>query len=57
MAFAISPNKIGGLEVFTAELARQLKPRGWELTVCFENSPSSAVRDDLMQSRNLTLEP
>jgi glycosyltransferase involved in cell wall biosynthesis len=44
------------MEVFAVELARQLKARGCDLTVCFEDSPPPAVRDFLLQPGNLTLD-
>ena len=38
-AVAISPNKLGGVESFTIELARQLDKKGWDLTLCFQAPP------------------
>jgi glycosyltransferase involved in cell wall biosynthesis len=56
VAFAITPNKIGGLESFCRELAEQLKPKKRHLILCFEDSPSPAVRDYLLEPGNVTLE-
>ncbi len=56
VAFAITPNKIGGLESFCRELAEQLKPKERHLILCFEDKPSAAVRDYLLEPGNVTIE-
>jgi glycosyltransferase involved in cell wall biosynthesis len=55
-AFAITPNKLGGREQFAIEIARQLKPLGRQLILCFEGDPSPRVREALLAPGNLTLE-
>lgn len=55
-AFAITPNKLGGREQFAIEIARQLKPYGRQLILCFEGPPSPKVREALLEPGNLTLE-
>jgi glycosyltransferase involved in cell wall biosynthesis len=56
-ALAISPDKIGGMETFAAEIARQLRDRGdWNLTLCFESQPPRVVRDFLLAPGNVTLD-
>lgn len=52
---AIKPDKIGGLEVFATELARQLNAIGWDLTMAFEAAPPPMVRDFLMAPGNVTV--
>ena len=54
-AAAMSPNKIGGIETFAAELARQLDKEGWDLTLCFQDSPPPLVREFLLASGNVSL--
>jgi glycosyltransferase involved in cell wall biosynthesis len=56
VAFAISPQKIGGRESFSQELARQLKVHGRHLILCFEDAPSAIVRDYLLEPGNVTIE-
>jgi glycosyltransferase involved in cell wall biosynthesis len=52
---AISPNKIGGIEIFAAELARQLDRECWDLTMCFQGPPPPLVEDFLLAPGNVTL--
>jgi glycosyltransferase involved in cell wall biosynthesis len=54
-AAAISPNKIGGVETFSIELARQLNRRGWDLTICFLDHPPPLVEKSLLASGNVSL--
>ena len=54
-AAAETPNKIGGIEKFSAELARQLKKEGWNLTLCFEGDPSPLVEEFLLAPGNVSL--
>jgi glycosyltransferase involved in cell wall biosynthesis len=54
-AVAISPNKIGGIETFAVELARQLDAQGWDLTVCFQADPPPIVEQFLLSPGNVTL--
>jgi len=54
-AAAVSPNKIGGLEAFAVELARQLQKHGWGLTMCFQDSPPPGVKDFLLSPGNVSL--
>jgi glycosyltransferase involved in cell wall biosynthesis len=54
-AAALSPNKIGGIETFAVELARQLRVCGWTLTMCFQDSPPPTVRDHLLSPGNVAL--
>jgi len=54
---AISPDKIGGMETFAVEIARQLHQRGdWTLTLCFEKPPATLVRDFLLTPGNVSLD-
>jgi hypothetical protein len=55
LAVAMSPNKIGGLEIFSAELARQLDKEGWNLTLCFEDAPPPLVEAFLLAPGNVSL--
>jgi hypothetical protein len=55
-AAALSPDKIGGVERFAAELAHQLAPKGWSLTACFEAVPPPAVREFLLAPGNVAVE-
>jgi glycosyltransferase involved in cell wall biosynthesis len=41
---AITPNKFGGIERFTQELAVQMEEYGWKLVLCFETKPTEQVR-------------
>jgi len=42
--FGIVPNKLGGLELFAAELSRQVRALGgWRLVFCFEAKPAKVV--------------
>jgi glycosyltransferase involved in cell wall biosynthesis len=54
-AAATSPNKIGGVESFAAELARQLNEAGWDLDLCFEDFPSPLVEKFLLAPGNVSL--
>jgi len=54
-AAALSPNKIGGVETFAAELARRLDKEGWDLTMCFEDSPPPSVELFLLAPGNVSL--
>ena len=54
-AFAITPNKLGGREQFAIEIARQLKPLGYNLVLCFEGEPSPKVREALLEPGNLII--
>ena len=54
-AVAISPNRIGGVEVFSVELARQLDAKGWDLTLCFQSSPPPLVEEFLLAPGNVSL--
>lgn len=55
LAVSSSPNRIGGIEVFAAELARQLGSRGWDITVCFQDYPPPLVKEFLLAPGNVTL--
>ncbi|MGA2050111.1 MAG: glycosyltransferase family 4 protein [Terracidiphilus sp.] len=54
-AAAISPNKIGGVETFSIELARQLDKEGWDLTICFQDFPPPLVEQALLAPGNVSL--
>jgi glycosyltransferase involved in cell wall biosynthesis len=54
-AVATSPNKIGGIETFAIELARQLETKGWDLTLCFQDSPPPLVEELLLAPGNVSL--
>jgi glycosyltransferase involved in cell wall biosynthesis len=54
-AVAIFPNKIGGIETFAVELARQLNELGWDLTICFQGPPPSLVEKFLLDPGNVSL--
>ena len=56
LAFAISPNKIGGMEIFGAELATQLNQKGMDLVMCFQEAPPPLVRDFLLKPGNVSLD-
>jgi glycosyltransferase involved in cell wall biosynthesis len=56
LAFAISPNKIGGMESFSLEMAHQLKRQQRNLIVCFEDAPSALVRAFLLAPGNVIIE-
>jgi glycosyltransferase involved in cell wall biosynthesis len=55
-AFAVSPNKIGGVERFSEELARQLKVKGWDLTLWFQEEPPAMVREFLLAPGNVKVD-
>jgi glycosyltransferase involved in cell wall biosynthesis len=55
-AFAVSPNKIGGVERFSEELARQLKAKGWDLTLWFQEEPPAMVREFLLAPGNVKVD-
>ena len=55
-AFAVWPNKIGGVERFSEELARQLNVRGWDLTLWFEDEPPALVREFLLAPGNVKVD-
>jgi glycosyltransferase involved in cell wall biosynthesis len=40
----VTPNKLGGIERFTQELAVQMEKCDWKLVLCFEAAPSEQVR-------------
>jgi glycosyltransferase involved in cell wall biosynthesis len=40
---ALEPTKLGGIEIFAAELSRQLDERGWRSVLCFQSEPSETV--------------
>ena len=54
-AAAILPNKIGGIETFSVELARQLNKVGWDLTICFQGTPPQLVKEFLLSPGNVSL--
>jgi len=54
-AAAISPDKIGGVERFSVELARQLNQKGWNLTLCFQAPPPLLVEQFLLAPGNVSL--
>ncbi len=56
IAQAVSPDKIGGMEVFAVELARQLRDVGWDATLSFEDDPGAEVRAYLLSPGNVELE-
>ncbi len=49
-------NRIGSVEAFVVELARQLNKEGWNLTVCFEDSPSPLVKSFLLAPGNVSVD-
>jgi len=55
VVFGIAPTRIGGVEVFTRELARQLEPLGVKLVAVFSAHPQGAVADYL-RAPNLSVE-
>ncbi len=56
IAQAVSPDKIGGMEVFAVELARQLGQAGWDAVLSFEDDPGEDVRAYLLSPGNVKLE-
>jgi glycosyltransferase involved in cell wall biosynthesis len=40
---AVEPTKLGGIEIFAAELSRQLGEREWRSVLCFLSEPSETV--------------
>jgi glycosyltransferase involved in cell wall biosynthesis len=54
-AISTSPNRIGGIERFAVELARQLDRRGWNLIMCFQDTPPVSVERFLLSPGNLSL--
>ena len=55
-AFSVWPNKIGGVERFSQELARQLNVKGWDLTLWFEDEPPARVREFLLAPGNVKVD-
>ena len=53
--FGVAPVRIGGVEVFTRELARQLEPRRARLVAVFSGSPQGIVAE-FLRAPNLTIE-
>lgn len=53
--FGVDPFRIGGVEIYTRELARQLEARGARLVAVFSNQPAAAVAE-FLRAANLTLE-
>ena len=53
--FGVAPARIGGVEVFTRELARQLEPRGARLVAVFSGTPQGVVAE-FLSAPNLTIE-
>lgn len=53
--FGIDPFRIGGVETYTRELARQLEARGSRLVAVFSRKPSGAVAE-FLRAPNLTVE-
>ncbi|MEO5924515.1 MAG: glycosyltransferase family 4 protein [Bryobacteraceae bacterium] len=53
--FGVDPFRIGGVEIYTRELARQLEKRGARLVAVFSRKPTGAVAEYLT-APNLTLE-
>lgn len=43
----LDPFKIGGMEMFTRELSRQLGTEGWDSVLCFTSKPPAEVREYL----------
>ncbi len=41
--FAVNPQRIGGVEMFSRELSRQLDTFGWESVLCFLDAPPEHV--------------
>ncbi len=56
LAFALTPNRFGSMELFGIELARQFERKQWNVVFCFEGEPTSAVRDHFHALPNVTLE-
>ncbi len=53
---ALAANRIGGIEGFAAELARQLDRKGWDITICHQSEAQGVVRDFLLAPGNVTLD-
>jgi|SRR6187402_14593 len=53
---ALAANRVGGIESYAAELARQLDPKGWDLTICYQTEARGAVREFLLEPGNVTLD-
>ena len=53
--FTIDPFRIGGMEMFTRELARQMETRGIRVVAIFTKNPTGEVADYL-RAPNLVLE-
>jgi len=54
-AAAMSPNKLGGVESFSIELARQLDKKGWDLILCFQDLPHPQIEKLLLAPGNVSL--
>jgi glycosyltransferase involved in cell wall biosynthesis len=53
--FGVQPLRIGGIEFFTKELARQLAPHGWQSVAVFSSAPPPRV-SEFLTAPNLVLE-
>ncbi len=42
-AFAVNPQRVGGVEMFARELALQLNAAGWKSVLCFSDAPPENV--------------
>src|SRR5687768_9997075 len=47
LAFGHDANRVGGIEIHTREVARQLGERGWQVVLCFHQQPSAEVHQYL----------
>jgi len=54
-AFGVDPFRVGGVETYTRELARQLEPRGARLVAVFSRMPKGAVAE-FLRAPNLIVE-
>lgn len=47
LAFGHEATRLGGIEIHTREVARQLGERGWQAVLCFHKQPTDEVRQFL----------
>ncbi len=54
-AFVVTPQRIGGVEMFSRELSAQLADFGWNSVLCFVSEPPEFVRN-FLQAPNVAIE-
>jgi glycosyltransferase involved in cell wall biosynthesis len=55
LAFGHDASRVGGIEIHTREVARQLGERGWQAILCFHQQPSTEVHQ-FLSLRNVVWE-